>query len=578
MRSLRDLVAVGVCALSGVVFTSGCDETIEVSPTPPPRLVSTAWLSEHLDDEGVIVVDARPTAEYLEAHLPGAVSGSFSEADATPRGRNVSYGGGVDLFLSYDHPRLPFQEGPTSQVEAALRAMGVGADSHLVVYDAGAHFHAARFLFACDYHGFDRVSVLDGGLAKWVADGLDTTAAIPSPTPGDVTLDGVREEIVATTDDVFLAQGDPDTVVMTALSEDWHFGSTLAYSVPGHIPGAKMIPMVYFFDADGTWRSPAQLRALLDVSGITPEDEIITYCGGNPLAACAYFTLRYVLGQANVRVYAGSYLAWIEDPRDLTVHTWQHPELLRDSDWIHWWAGDRIQSLMRDAPAIVVDVRGPAEYAAGHVPWSVNVPITTATEHTAVYWAGALGDAGVGNTQEVVLCGEGLTGRVAAAFWLLEYLGHERVSLCRDGMSGWDARWGLTEDDTLVAMGEHPLDVAIHPTTFFTLERSERRVSGPGDPPIHASFPRVWVHFGDGEPTDLPVDDYVSVPTPLVMTSGGALRSAGEVWAAFDTAGVSFFNEVVCSGADLGDAATCYLALRLLGYPLVRVHAAGGAL
>ena len=576
MRPLRSLLGAGWLGLVCALAVMSCDEAATVSQTPANRLVTTAWLAEHLADEDLVVVDARPTAQYLAAHVPGAVSASFSEADATSRGRTVSYGGGVDLFLAYDHPRLPFQEGPTAQVEAALRAMGVRKASQVVVYDAGAHFHAARFLFACEYHGFDRVSVLDGGLGKWLADGRETSVEVPVMPPGDVALSGVRPELVATTDDVLLAQADPNAAVVTALSPDWHFGATLPYSVAGHIPAAKMVPMAYFFRDDGTWRSPAQLRALLDVSGVGPGDGVITYCGGNPLSACSYFTLKYVLGQADVRVYAGAYLDWIQDPRDLTVHTWQHPEMLRDSDWIHWWAGDRIQALMLDAPAVVLDVREAAEYADGHVPWSVNLPMSDAAASSAAQWASALGSVGVGNTQEVVVCGEGLSGRVAAAFWLMEYLGHERVSLCAEGMGGWDARWGLTDEETIVGQAEHPLDVAIHPTTFFVTEEAGRRVTGAEDAPIHASFPRVWVFFGDGQPAGLPVDDFAIVPTGAVFTVDGQLRAAGEVWGAFDAAGASYFDEVVCAGATLGDAATCYLALRLLGYPLVRVYVPAG--
>lgn len=562
-----------VAVISVALTVGAAKPAIASTQSPAGRLVTTNWLAEHSADEGLLIIDARPTSEYLTGHIPNAVSVSFDESLAISNGRSVSYGGGFDLLADNKGP-LAFQDGATKGIERALRKLGVRTDSKVIIYDAGAHFHAARFFFTLESHGFDNARVLDGGIKKWSAEGRNQTTAVPLLATGDVVLSAARAELVASTDDVLHALADPSSNVITSLTPEWHYGVDLAYSRPGHIPHAKLVPMLYFFNPDGTWRSKAQLAALLEVSGIGPSDPLITYCGGNPLSACSYFTFKHVLGRPNVRVYEGALLAWLADKRDLTVHTYQHPEMLRDSDWIQWWAGERIQRLLMDPPAVVVDVRSAAAYADGHIPWSVNIPMENVTSSSLATWAGALGAHGVSNTTEVVLCDKGLTPKAAAAFWLLEYMGHQQVSFCGDGIAGWGGRYGLSKKDTLIAAPTHPrFDVAIHPTTFTAVEQPRKRLTTPDSATVHRAFPRVWVVSSDKVPADFPVSEFVHLPWSTAMFDGqGALKSAGTLWKTFDQAGASFFDEVVCAGETVGDAAMCYAALRLLGYPTVRVY------
>ena len=537
------------------------------------RLVTTAWLAEHRADAGLVIIDARPTSEYLAGHIPNAVSASFDQSLASSNGHDVSYGGGFDLFAN-NKGAIAFQDGPREDIEAALRKLGLRADSKVILYDAGAHFHASRLFFTLESHGLENAYVLDGGFMKWRAEGRDQTTDVPQPAAGDVVLRASRGELEADTDDVLQALGDHSSRVITSLGPDWHYGLHLAYSRPGHIPHATLVPMIYFFNPDGTWRSKAQLAALLEISGIGPDEPLITYCGGSPLSACSYFTFKHVLGRPNVRVYEGALLAWLADRRDLAVHTYQHPEMLRDSDWIQWWAGERIQRLLMDPPAVVVDIRSAAAYADGHIPWSVNLPMDEVADTSVADWARALGAHGVGNTTEVVLCDAGLTPKVAASFWLLEYMGHTKVSMCADGIAGWNARYGLTRKGTLIAAPTHPrFDVAIHPTTFTPAEQPRKRVASADGATFHRAFPRVWVVSSKTVPADLPVNKFVHLPWANALFDGkGALQSAGTLWQTFDQAGASYFDEVVCTGETLGDAAMCYVALRLLGYPTVRLY------
>jgi thiosulfate/3-mercaptopyruvate sulfurtransferase len=558
----------------------GCSSTDEDAPdpqTPSNRLVSTAWLADHLDDPNVIVIDTRRTDEYLESHLPGAVSASFSPEDYLSHGTNVSYGGGLDLFLDRDAD-IPFQDGPPEQIQEAARSLGIDDDSTVIAYDLGPDFHAARFFFTLHSHGLTDIRVLDGGMRKWVAEERPTTTDVPQVERGDFTATEPPPEIIADTDYVLMTREAEDVKLVSGLLPSWHYGGYLAYSRPGHIPNTTHIQMGYFFRSDGTWKDPESIRALFEVMGVEEGDEIITYCGGNPLSACTYFTARFVLDYPHVRNYVGSMVAWIDDPRGLALDTYDNPRLLRDTDWIHWWAGERMQQLLQDPPARVIDVRPSGEHDESHIPESVNVPLDSGDDVLAMQpdaWAEEFGAVGIDRSIEAVVCDETVTPRATAMFWLLEYLGHPEVSVCSDGIEGWDSRYDLTSEPTLIAEAMGPLDVAVHPTVFTPVIDDTRAVDSAQTPRIDNRFSRTWVVASDTVPEGLPADEYVTIPASDHLDASGRVRSAWELWTLYDDAGVGKFTEIVVAAESVGDATVNYYALRLLGFPMVRVWVPG---
>lgn len=556
--------------LAALALTS-CGDGSSGRPEPPEqRLVSVSWLDEHRDE--VVILDARPSHEYAEGHIPGAISLSFAPEDATSNGVYVSYGGGLDLWVDTDNP-VPFQDASPEEVQEAVRALGISDDSKVVIYDAGAHFHAARAFFTLHYHGLRHVQLLNGGIGKWESVGKATSTEVPQVEPGNFYARVEDPRLKVDTDDVLEAISDPERQLVHSLPPAWHYGSYLAYSRAGHIPSTKMIPLGYFFNSDGTWKSPQTLRVLFEAQGIDLDRQIITYCGGNPLSACTFFTAKFVAGAEDVRNYHGSVTAWLEDPRDLPLDHYQHPNMLRDTDWIHWFAGDRIQHLLLDAPAVVVDVRSEQEYDAGHIPWSVNVPMGGADEAlgvTRTQWADRLGAAGVGGPIEAVVCDEGLTPRAAAMFFVLEHLGHRDVSLCADGISGWEALHALTQEETLIASPEHRIDVAIHPQELEP-QPTDRVVTSLTDEG-REGFPRLWVVTSEEIPEALAGADVVHVPAAAHLDASGRILSAGALWALYEGEGLQLFGDVAIHGDDWQQASIAYVALRLLGLPMVKVY------
>ena len=584
MRSLQVRGLVGIACLFLVAALIplgwGCGGGQEEGPRleveSERRLVTTEWLAEHLGASGLVVVDARRTGQYLEGKIPGAVSASFSEEEYLSRGRNVSYGGGLDIFGDFTAD-FPFAYAGEEHIQEAIRGLGIDDDSVVVVYDDGGTFFAAMVIFILEYYGHQHSYLLDGGFFKWQAEEREVGEEVVVPEPGTFNAVVRDEGMIVDTDYVVESLYHPQRTLLSSLLPSWHFGTHLPYSRPGHIPSTKSIPLGFFVNADRTWRSTSEIQAIFEFSGVSLENEIITYCGGGPLSTCGYFVVRHLLGHEEVRNYQDAVVAWLWDPRDLPLHLYQHPEMVRDSDWINWWSGDRIQTLMQDAPALVLDVRPVAAREGGHIPWSVHLDLGNgedAGDRTLEEWAERLGAIGLGDRIEAVVCDEeGLTPAAAWTFWLLEYMGHEFVSLCAEGVSGWEvAGYSLTTEETLIAEPLTALDVAIHPKEMEVRRDPTRRLEDREGERVDTRFGRQWVFVGESLPAGYHAEDAVLLAPGSLVTESGRLLPGDRLWDALESAGVAWMTEVVLDGETPGVAAMGYVALRVLGFPQTRLH------
>ncbi len=540
----------------------------------PGRLVNTQWLNEHNNDPNLVIIDASRTKEYLDRHIKKAVSASFSAEDYLSYGIDTSYGG--DDLLVDPNATLPWHAGTSTFVETVMRDLGINHQSTVVIYDEGATFHATQFFFALTYHGHKEAYILDGGLPKWVSDGYPVTKEIPKITRGDFAAKITDPSLIVNTDYVLTRLFKPDTAVVYSVSSNWYYGEYLAYNRPGHIPGSLLAPYPDQFQKDKTWRSIDLLKRQYAAQGILPEKEIIVYCGGNPASTAAYFTLRHVLGYPNVKVYYDATAGWLKDPRDLPMHTYQNQHLLRDTLWVQWWAGERIQYLLTDPGTIAVDVRPEEQYKAGHIAYSVNVPILDLMKKGNMglkEWESLLGQNGIGRQKEVVLYDNQKGDTAGLLFWLLEYLGQPKVSLMKNGLVGWQAwKLELTTKGPIIAQPKTKFDVAISPETFIALPQADRRLTDAQEKPDFLGFPRVWIVSSRKVPAQRPFAAYKHMPWDQNFDREGNFKSAGELIALYEKADILKYAEIVCYSDSLQEATMTYYVLRTLGYPRVRVY------
>ena len=264
-------------------------------------LVSTAWLAERLERPDLRILDGSwwmPAegrsghAEYLEAHIPGAV---FFDIDAI-----------ADRTVDLPH-MLPTPE----EFTAAAGRLGLSRDATIVTYDTFGIRAAARVWWTLRVMGFTRVFVLDGGLRTWRAEGrrLEAGETIPSPTTPSPSFDA---SLVRTLNEV--------RALVTSHAEqiiDARGGPRFRGEVPepraslrsGHMPGARNVAFDGLLDADGRMKPAATLAAIFQGAGIDLDQPIVTTCGSGVTASVVALALAR-LGRDRAAVYDGSWTEW----------------------------------------------------------------------------------------------------------------------------------------------------------------------------------------------------------------------------------------------------------------------------
>jgi thiosulfate/3-mercaptopyruvate sulfurtransferase len=269
-------------------------------------LVTTGWLAGHLHDPDLRVVDVRwyldPSRRGRDAwaggHIPGAV---FLDVD-----EDLSAPGGGRGRPAGRHP-WPSPE----QVARVMGAAGIGAGTRVVAYDDQAGATAARLWYVLRAHGHDDVAVLDGGLARWLAEGRPLETEVLAPAPA-VFVPRPRPGWVATKAEMVARP--PGTLVLDARAGERYRGETEPVDPrAGHIPGARSAPFAGNLTGDPApvFRSPEELRARY--AGLGAEGaEPIVYCGSG-VTACHDLLALHLAGLRG-RLYAGSWSEWSADP------------------------------------------------------------------------------------------------------------------------------------------------------------------------------------------------------------------------------------------------------------------------
>ncbi len=269
-------------------------------------LVTTEWLSRHLGDPDLVVLDC---TVHVERGSDGGFKVESGRADYE-RG-HIAGAGFADLTgdLADGASRFEFAVPAPERLAAGMGALGVGDGSRVVLYSGSRPDWAARVWWMLRWIGFDRVALLDGGLRAWTAEGRPLSTEAVARPPARLTV-SLRPETIADRDEVRAAIGKGSVSIIDALPEASFQGKFSLYARPGHIPGATNIPSSSLVDASGHFLAREALAAL---HGGVRAGRVITYCGGGIAASSNAFTLTR-LGFSDVAVYMGSLQEWAADP------------------------------------------------------------------------------------------------------------------------------------------------------------------------------------------------------------------------------------------------------------------------
>jgi thiosulfate/3-mercaptopyruvate sulfurtransferase len=267
-------------------------------------LISTAALAARSGDPDVRVLDASwylpdhnrdPAAEYLAAHIPGAVRFDIDTVADTGSG-------------------LPHTLPGPEHFASAVEAMGIGNDHFVVVYDGMGFFSAPRVWWMFRVFGHDRVAVLDGGFPKWRTEERPTESGAPSPQPAPHSFKTeFRSTMVRGLTDI---RGNIESGA--ALVLDARGAGRFEGSDPeprpnvrsGHIPGSRNLHYARLSDTkDGTLHDPGTLGGLFSSVGADGDRAIVCSCGSG-VTACILALGLHLLAREYVSINDGSWSEW----------------------------------------------------------------------------------------------------------------------------------------------------------------------------------------------------------------------------------------------------------------------------
>lgn len=271
-----------------------------------PSLVTAQWLGDHLASPDVVVLDAshhlpaagrNARADYAAAHIPGA--------------RFLDLASLVDTTSS-----VPAALPRPDQLAERLASLGVVPGTAIVLYDDSAIRTSARAWFMLRASGWERIAILDGGLGKWRAEGRPLESGEPAITPAAAPAALTPPRDVRSKADMLANLESHAEQVLDARSADRVYGTGIDPvhgGQNGRIPGALNLPYTEVLNADGTYKSPEDLRAAFTGAGVDLTRPLIGTCGSGVTASVLLFAL-HLIGKHDTALYDASWSEWAADP------------------------------------------------------------------------------------------------------------------------------------------------------------------------------------------------------------------------------------------------------------------------
>lgn len=285
---------VGCGAESGQKSQPATDKskTVVTDQQKATLLVDVAWLKNNLDK--VVVVDARKDGDYNAGHVPGAVNAIW-QGFTNIKGQPGDPGWGVLL--------------PKEELADKIGALGIDGSKTVVVYGQPPGWgEEGRIVWTLKMAGLKDAMMLDGGIEAWKKAGGEISKEAVKTKAVPFSIASLDENFTATTE--WISSQQSSIKIVDSRSEKEYKGATdYGEARGGHLPGAINIPFENLFNKDGTLKSSGELKAIYTAAGLSPNDEIATYCTAGIRSAYMALTMRMV-GFEKARNYDPSFYEW----------------------------------------------------------------------------------------------------------------------------------------------------------------------------------------------------------------------------------------------------------------------------
>jgi thiosulfate/3-mercaptopyruvate sulfurtransferase len=285
-----------------------CAKTLPFKNFDHPRLIETGEVAGLVNHPSIRIIDMRTSLQdYLKSHIKNAVYFHFENLQVPQEG-------------------IPAQAPDRISLERQLGdALSISNDMWVILYSEKSNPNATFLAWYLDYLGHKRVGVINGGWEKWVLERHPTFQEYPPLVPkkffGKVLQNSVAEkkwirDRLAT-----------KTVVIVDVRPPKQYSGEEGEEIRrGHIPGAKNVSWETTLEGEEiwVWKKKEDLEKLFAELGIVKDKEIVVHCRTGREASHVYFTLKYVLGFPDIRLYRGSWVEWSADKK-LPIKTGMDP-------------------------------------------------------------------------------------------------------------------------------------------------------------------------------------------------------------------------------------------------------------
>lgn len=299
-----------LCALTACGALSASADIGIISPADAKKLIDNPDPKKR-----PIVLDTRGGyKDYFRGHLPTAHHLEFD----TLRGTDDA---------------VPVQYLPADITKLLLVRAGIDQNRLHLIYATGAELpndeilSASMVAYVLEKYGIKDIKIVDGGLPGWKAAGFQSVQDYFGNPPGNLPAKG-EPSVALTVDDVISLKGKPGYVLVDARPKNEYLGQDEIWLRKGHIPGALSFHWARLMEKDNThkFKPFSEVKADLEAAGITPDKDILCYCGTSREGSLLRFYLKHVAGYPKVRLYEGAWkeYVWLKDqslPAETTEST-----------------------------------------------------------------------------------------------------------------------------------------------------------------------------------------------------------------------------------------------------------------